>query len=87
MRAISTIFRLWRQPETIATTAAASKAFCMKSQSNIAPDVLPVDRARAGYADQFAGGTAALRYRVDETLALQAGLKFEKGEATDALGR
>jgi len=40
-----------------------------------------------GYADQFAGGTAALRYRVDETLALQAGLKFEKGEATDALGR
>ena len=40
-----------------------------------------------GYADQFAGGTAALRYRVDETLALQGGLKFEKGEATDALGR
>jgi translocation and assembly module TamA len=40
-----------------------------------------------GYADQLAGGTAALRYRVDETLALQAGLKFEKGEATDALGR
>ena len=40
-----------------------------------------------GYADQFAGGTAALRYRVDETLALQAGLKFQKGEATDALGR
>jgi translocation and assembly module TamA len=40
-----------------------------------------------GYANQFAGGTAALRYRVDETLALQAGLKFEKGEATDALGR
>src|ERR1700732_4494017 len=39
------------------------------------------------YADQLAGGTAALRYRVDETLALQAGLKFEKGEATDALGR
>ena len=32
-----------------------------------------------GYADQFAGGTAALRYRVDETLAVQAGLKFEKG--------
>lgn len=40
-----------------------------------------------GYADQLAGGTAALRYRVDETLAVQAGLKFEKGEATDALGR
>jgi translocation and assembly module TamA len=40
-----------------------------------------------GYADQFAGGTAALRYRADETLALQGGLKFEKGEATDALGR
>jgi len=40
-----------------------------------------------GYADQFAGGTAAMRYRVDETLALQAGLKFEKGEATDALRR
>jgi translocation and assembly module TamA len=39
-----------------------------------------------GYADQFAGGAAALRYRVDETLALQAGLKFER-EATDALGR
>jgi translocation and assembly module TamA len=40
-----------------------------------------------GYAYQLAGGTAALRYRVDETLALQAGLKFEQGEATDALGR
>ncbi|MGI8568241.1 MAG: autotransporter assembly complex protein TamA [Methylocella sp.] len=40
-----------------------------------------------GYADELAGGTAALRYRIDETLAAQAGLKFEKGEATDALGR
>ncbi|VTZ52529.1 conserved hypothetical protein [Methylocella tundrae] len=40
-----------------------------------------------GYADQFAGGTAALRYRINETLSVQAGLKFEKGEATDALGR
>ena len=40
-----------------------------------------------GYTYQLAGGTAALRYRVDETLALQAGLKFEQGEATDALGR
>ncbi|WP_395698686.1 autotransporter assembly complex family protein [Methylocella sp.] len=40
-----------------------------------------------GYAYQLAGGTAALRYRVDESLQLQAGLKFEKGEATDSLGR
>ncbi|PNG25043.1 hypothetical protein CR492_15450 [Methylocella silvestris] len=39
-----------------------------------------------GYAWQDAGGTAALRYRIDETLSVQAGLKFEKGEATDALG-
>ena len=40
-----------------------------------------------GYAYELAGGTAAFRYRIDDTLALQAGLKFEKGEATDALGR
>ncbi len=40
-----------------------------------------------GYAYQLAGGTAALRYRIDESLSFQAGLKFEKGEATDALGR
>jgi translocation and assembly module TamA len=40
-----------------------------------------------GYLDQLAGGTAALRYRIDETLSAQAGVKFEKGEATDALGR
>ncbi|SFK41071.1 translocation and assembly module TamA [Methylocapsa palsarum] len=40
-----------------------------------------------GYVDQLAGGTAALRYRIDETLSAQAGVKFEKGDATDALGR
>ncbi len=40
-----------------------------------------------GYAYQLAGGTAALRYRVDDSLSLQAGLKFETGQATDSLGR
>jgi translocation and assembly module TamA len=40
-----------------------------------------------GYVDQLGGGTGALRYRFDGKLSLQAGLKFERGEATDALGR
>jgi translocation and assembly module TamA len=40
-----------------------------------------------GYVDRLAGGTAALRYRFDDKFAVQAGLKFEKGQATDALGR
>jgi translocation and assembly module TamA len=40
-----------------------------------------------GYVDEFAGGTAALRYRLDQGLALQAGVKFEKGWAADSLGR
>jgi translocation and assembly module TamA len=40
-----------------------------------------------GYVDEFAGGTAALRYRVDQSLSLQAGVKFEKGFAADSLGR
>jgi translocation and assembly module TamA len=37
--------------------------------------------------DEFAGGTAALRYRLDQGLALQAGVKFEQGWAADSLGR
>jgi translocation and assembly module TamA len=40
-----------------------------------------------GYVDEFAGGTAALRYRLDQGLVLQAGVKFEKGWAADSLGR
>jgi len=40
-----------------------------------------------GYVDEFAGGTAALRYRVNQGLAVQAGAKFEKGWAADSLGR
>jgi translocation and assembly module TamA len=40
-----------------------------------------------GYVDEFAGGTAALRYRLDQGLALQAGVKFEQGWAADSLGR
>jgi translocation and assembly module TamA len=40
-----------------------------------------------GYVDEFAGGTAALRYRLEQGLALQAGVKFEKGWAADSLGR
>ncbi|WP_395666488.1 autotransporter assembly complex family protein [Methylocella sp.] len=40
-----------------------------------------------GYAYQYAGGTTALRYRFSEELQLQGGIKFEKGEATDSLGR
>jgi translocation and assembly module TamA len=40
-----------------------------------------------GYVDEFAGGTAALRYRVNQELALHGGVKFEKGWAADSLGR
>jgi translocation and assembly module TamA len=40
-----------------------------------------------GYVDKFAGATAALRYRVDQGLGLQAGVKLEKGWAADSLGR
>ncbi len=40
-----------------------------------------------GYVDAFAGGTAALRFRVDQGLGVQAGVKFEKGWAADSLGR
>ena len=40
-----------------------------------------------GYVDEFAGGTAALRYRIDQDVALQAGVKFETGWAADSLGR
>jgi translocation and assembly module TamA len=40
-----------------------------------------------GYVDEFAGGTGGLRYRVSQSLALQAGAKFEKGWAADSLGR
>lgn len=40
-----------------------------------------------GYVDELAGGTAALRYRPTQELALQAGVKFEQGQATDSLGR
>ncbi|WP_131119045.1 autotransporter assembly complex protein TamA [Lichenihabitans psoromatis] len=40
-----------------------------------------------GYEDRLAGGTAALRYRFDDTLSAQAGIKYERGEATDILGR
>ena len=40
-----------------------------------------------GYAYDLGGGTGALRYRVDDALSLQAGLKFEKGQATNSIGR
>jgi translocation and assembly module TamA len=40
-----------------------------------------------GYVDEFAGGTVALRYRFDQALAVQSGVKFEKGWAADSLGR
>jgi translocation and assembly module TamA len=40
-----------------------------------------------GYVDEFAGGTAALRYRLDQGFSFQAGVKFEKGWAADSLGR
>jgi translocation and assembly module TamA len=40
-----------------------------------------------GYIDEFAGGTAALRYRLGQGLSVQAGVKFEKGWAADSLGR
>ncbi len=40
-----------------------------------------------GYVDELAGATAALRYRVDQALSLQGGVKLEKGWAADSLGR
>jgi translocation and assembly module TamA len=39
-----------------------------------------------GYVDEFAGGTAALRYRINQALSVQGGIKFEKGKAADSLG-
>lgn len=38
-----------------------------------------------GYTYRLGGGTAALRYRVDETLSLQGGLKYERGQTSDAI--
>jgi translocation and assembly module TamA len=38
-----------------------------------------------GYTDRLGGGTTALRYRVDETLSFQAGLKYERGQTSDSI--
>ena len=40
-----------------------------------------------GYEDRLAGGTAALRYRLDAATSLQAGVKVEDGQTRDTLGR
>jgi translocation and assembly module TamA len=38
-----------------------------------------------GYTDRLGGGTAALRYRVDETLSFTGGLKYERGQTSDVI--
>ncbi|MDB5510833.1 MAG: uncharacterized protein JWR08_316 [Enterovirga sp.] len=38
-----------------------------------------------GYTDRLAGGTAALRYRVDETLSASGGIKYERGQTSDVI--
>lgn len=40
-----------------------------------------------GYTVRDAGATAGLRYRVDETLSFQGGLKYERGQTSDVLGQ
>jgi translocation and assembly module TamA len=40
-----------------------------------------------GYTVRDAGATAALRYRVDEALSFQGGLKYERGQTSDVLGQ
>jgi translocation and assembly module TamA len=40
-----------------------------------------------GYEDRLAGGTAALRYRIDAATSFQAGVKVEEGQTRDTLGR
>jgi translocation and assembly module TamA len=38
-----------------------------------------------GYTDRLAGATAALRYRFDEQLTVQAGIKYERGQTSDPI--
>ena len=38
-----------------------------------------------GYTYRIGGGTAGLRYRIDETLSAQFGLKFEQGDTSDVI--
>jgi translocation and assembly module TamA len=40
-----------------------------------------------GYTYRDAGGTAGFRYRIDETLSVQGGLKYEIGQTSDVLGQ
>ena len=40
-----------------------------------------------GYTARFAGGTAGLRYRWDETLSFTAGIKYEKGQTSDSISK
>jgi translocation and assembly module TamA len=73
-------------------TASFMKPALQGSRVDLLVDAI-AERARygggsfGGYVDEFAGGTAALRYRVNQELALHGGLKFEKGWAADSLGR
>jgi translocation and assembly module TamA len=39
-----------------------------------------------GYTVRLGGGTAALRYRVDQTFSAQTGIKYERGRTSDVLG-
>ena len=38
-----------------------------------------------GYTDRLGGGTAAVRYRVDETLSATVGFKYERGQTSDVI--
>ena len=40
-----------------------------------------------GYTDRLAGGTVGLRYRVDETLTLTGGIKYERGQTSDVISK
>jgi translocation and assembly module TamA len=40
-----------------------------------------------GYTYRDAGATASLRYRVDEALSFQGGIKYELGQTSDVLGQ
>lgn len=45
------------------------------------------DERFGGYEDRLVGGTAALRLRLGDAAALQAGVKVEDGQTQDTLGR
>ncbi len=40
-----------------------------------------------GYTDRLGGGTAGLRYRVDESLFFTGGIKYERGQTSDVISQ